>query len=461
MEKSIFIEKIDSFIKKEHLFCSDSRYLLAVSGGADSVVMLRALLSLGIDCAVAHCNFHLRGEESNRDARFVEALCSRLGVKLFSIDFDVPAYQVEHHMSLEMACRKLRYNWFTEIISEHGFEAVVVAHHSDDNIETLFLNLIRGTGIAGTTGMQPSGYNGCRVLRPMLCVSRAEIEAYAALIGQDFVTDSTNRENDVKRNRLRNVILPALREYFPDADKGLLRTIDNLRQCERLYRTNIIEVASHHLDVEQSDITVIHLSEFINRYIDEGCAETMLFELISMYGFSPTQMPEIIDAYRSENQGTGKLFLTKNGEYEAVLSRGNLEIAKCFVSNDEIDIDLSQHIDYPENIAVKMCDGASFSPKGIDGKSTVCFSSEILTSHLTLRHWREGDRIRPFGMKGTRLVSDIFSDLKLSTIRKRRLWLLTADGQVLWILGIRSAALYPVTPATPRYLHLSYRNKSD
>lgn len=451
MEKSVFIEKIDSFIKKHHLFTSGCRYLATVSGGADSVVMLRTMLNLGIDCEVAHCNFHLRGEESDRDERFVRELCSQLGVKCHVTHFDVDAYEKEHHVSTEMACRELRYKWFRSLVKELKLSGIIVAHHRDDNIETLFLNIMRGSGIAGMTAMRP--ING-DILRPMLCVTRAEVEQYATEIGQDFITDSTNAENDVKRNRLRNIILPQLREHFPDADAGILRTIENMTQCNAIYKLNIDDIRKSHITTKDSTLT-IHLSDFIDRYIASDCAETIVFELIRNFGFYPTQSSDIMTAYLGDNP-TGKMFLSST--HEAELSRGNLNITPT-TRNDENEwnVNLSAPILVPIKISIERHCSNDFNPKTINGKDTACFSADIQQAKLTLRHWRKGDRFHPFGMKGSRLVSDLFSDAKLSEQEKKSVWLLVADDEIVWILGMRTSSRYKITDNSPEYIQLSIK----
>ncbi len=458
MEKSVFIEKIKSFIKKEHLFDPQSTYLAAVSGGADSVVMLRAMLEIGIKCEAAHCNFHLRGDESDRDEKFVTDMCLRLGVKLHKVDFNVAEYEHNNHVSTEMACRDLRYDWFASIVRSRNLGGVIVAHHCDDNIETLFLNILRGSGVAGLAGMQPSSQNRITVLRPLLCVSRADIEAFAAEVGQHYIIDSTNRENIVKRNRLRNVILPMLCEQFPDAVSGILHTISNMRDCNKLYTHNIETLRKKYIDASASPLMRIKLHEFLDSYIADGCAATLVFELLKPFGFNAAQAANIVEAYSAGNSASsGQTFCSSR--FEAALSRGSLCLSPTRDSQEEAheyDISLSGSITAPAAISVEHVTGTSFSAKSIDGKYTVCFSPDILQTELKLRHWHEGDRFCPFGMKGSRLVSDLFSDMKLSTIEKRLVWILTANGKIVWILGLRAASLYKVSPSSTDFIRLTF-----
>ena len=436
MEKNVFIEKVAKFIESHHILSPNEAYLVAVSGGADSVVLLRVMLELGYRCTVAHCNFHLRGEESVRDEHFVTALCRDLGVECIVTHFDVPAYEREHGVSTEMACRELRYAWFRELMREHSLDAVVVAHHSDDNVETLFLNLMRGSGIAGLTAMRPVSGD---VRRPLLGVSRCEIEAFAAVIGQPFVTDSTNLESIVKRNRLRNIVIPELLRQFPDAQSGILRTIDNVQQCNSLYRQYINELKQACCSTD-GDIVRVNLATLGDR-VGENI-HTALFEIIRDYGFNSAQVHEMLAA------STGSRFIS--GSHVVVINRDCIDIAPPAVEEEVPAIE--------EVVHIMIRDATGFSPRSLDGKTAVCFDTSILNAKLELRHWQQGDRFRPFGMKGSRLVSDIFSDLKLSEQQKRRVLLLTADGDIVWILGIRSGALYSMTASTKRILVLTLRS---
>lgn len=436
MEKNVFIEKVAKFIESHHILSPNEAYLVAVSGGADSVVLLRVMLELGYRCTVGHCNFHLRGEESVRDEHFVTALCRDLGVECIVTHFDVPAYEREHGVSTEMACRELRYAWFRELMREHSLDAVVVAHHSDDNVETLFLNMMRGSGIAGLTAMRPVSGD---VRRPLLGVSRCDIEAFAAVIEQPFVTDSTNLESIVKRNRLRNIVIPTLKEQFPDALSGILRTIDNVQQCNSLYRQYIDELKQACCSTD-GDIVRVNLATLGDR-VGENI-HTALFEIIRDYGFNSAQVHEMLAA------STGSRFIS--GSHVVVINRDCIDIAPPAVEEEVPAIE--------EVVHIMIRDATGFSPRSLDGKTAVCFDISILNAKLELRHWQQGDRFRPFGMKGSRLVSDIFSDLKLSEPQKRRVLLLTANDDIVWILGIRSGALYSMTASTKRILVLTLRS---
>ena len=261
-----FLNKVKAFIDSDCGIDASVPVLVALSGGADSVALLRVLLELGYDCRAAHCNFHLRGDESNRDECFVTELCQLLGVKFDVKHFDVPYYMKEHGVSLEMACRELRYEWFEQLRLEHGCQCIAVAHHSDDNIETFFLNALRGTGIAGLTGMKPRNAN---VVRPLLCVSRNEILEWLESLHQDFVTDSTNLENDARRNRLRNVVLPTIYSEFEGSKDSLLKTIENMTRCNDLYNESVGVMRNIVSEREGNTLTIVRccFMRFLNLWV--------------------------------------------------------------------------------------------------------------------------------------------------------------------------------------------------
>lgn len=434
-----FINKVKIFIEKGSLIDASMPVLVTLSGGADSVALLRVLLELGYDCRAAHCNFHLRGDESNRDERFVAELCQKLGVPLEIKHFDVPAYISAHGVSMEMACRELRYDWFEELRQAHGCSCIAVAHHSDDNIETFFLNALRGTGIAGLTGMKPR--NGV-VVRPLLCVSRAEILEWLGETGQDYVTDSTNLENDAKRNRLRNIVLPALYKEFDGAKQALLTTIENMRQCNGLYHESI-GVMRNIVSDREGDSIVIDL-EILNSFDNRGM---LLYEILKPLGFNYEQCNDMLTS------AVGRHFFSSS--HKATINRDTIDVF-LLQSRDEnvyvVNLE-SDKIFEPIALEINHVADEMFSPDMVDGKCSVAFSNDILQcSEVVLRHWREGDRFKPFGMNGSKLVSDLFTDLKLSEKEKNETWLLEADGEIVWVLGYRSSQSFKVSSDSTHYL---------
>ncbi len=410
--------------------------LVALSGGADSVALLLTLLELDIDCRAAHCNFHLRGAESMRDECFVRDLCQRLEVPLTVKDFDVAAHQQSHGGSTEMACRELRYTWFEQERQQQECALIAVAHHADDQVETFFLNLLRGTGVRGLSGMTKLNGN---IWRPLLNVSRSDIIDYLKSVGQDYVNDSTNAQNDFRRNRLRNIVLPLLETQFPQAHERILDTMGNLALDHEVLNSLVSEVLPDERHIDISSLCA------------RQQAPTLLYHRIRHLGFNRDQCVQAITAARQGH--SGRQFQVDG--YVLYLNRQTLDIEPAETTPDvEIPVDLTSDFESPVHISVSH-NNAPFSPMMCDGKHTVAFNKQILDcQRIVLRHWRRGDRMKPFGLKGSKLVSDLFADFKLSNTAKRELWLFEADGDILWVLGLRASALYPVPKESQDYLLL-------
>lgn len=440
-----FVSKIRKSIDRNNLLLDEDIVIVTLSGGADSVALLSALVSLGYNCVAAHCNFHLRGEESNRDCKHAQAIATHFKVKCFVKDFDVPTYEREHKISTEMACRELRYDWFEQLRCDLKANAIAVAHHRDDNIETFFLNLLRGTGITGLSGMSPqNGY----IIRPMLDCSREEIEQYLHAQNLNFVTDSTNAQNDFLRNRLRNIIIPAIADQFPGAKEAIASTISILAKNESIYRQYI----DYSFKRYQHDNTI----DIKTLIANEPQAETILFEMIRPLGFNYTHAHDIITAAHL----SGKRFYALNNI--ATLNRGKLLLSVVDNTSacDEHPIDLTSSISYPItlNVSSSECNEDTSIPTTPD---TIMLDASVFDGNprFTLRHWRKGDRIAPFGMRGTKKLSDIFSDAKLSLDEKSHIWLLTRNDEILWIIGLRASRHYPITHNTSRIITISTKTK--
>jgi tRNA(Ile)-lysidine synthase len=272
--------KIERYIKKHKLLKTSDLYLVALSGGADSVALLLLLKEAGYQVHAAHCNFHLRGEESDRDEAFCVELCQGLGVALHRVHFDTREYAEVHQVSIEMAARELRYRWFEQLREDIGAAGICVAHHRDDSVETVILNLVRGTGLRGLTGIQPR--NGS-ILRPLLCVSRAEIEDFLAKRGQKYVTDSTNLETDVLRNKVRLQVLPLLCELNPAVVENIQRMTEHVSEAQAVLDAVISQYKNGNS---------LELSE-----LDKYCSsEYIAFEWLKNYGFNGSQVRQILDA---------------------------------------------------------------------------------------------------------------------------------------------------------------------
>lgn len=416
--------KIDAYIKRYKLLNTNNLYLVALSGGADSVALLLLLKEHGFNVHAAHCNFHLRGVESDRDEAFCVELCQELGVELHRAHFDTHEYAELHKVSIEMAARELRYRWFEQLRQDIGAAGICVAHHRDDSVETVLLNLLRGTGLRGLTGIQPrNGY----ILRPLLCVSRVEIEAFLTEKGQKYVTDSTNLEADVLRNKVRLQVLPLLRELNPAVSENIQRTAENLVEAQ--------EVLDVILD-NYKESNVLEISE-IEKY---GSSEYIVFEWLKNYGFNGNQVRQILDAE------CGGIVSSAMG-YDVLKDRSRLIVEKTEnypqgVRN--VTSRPSKRIVVPEEGTYVLDENNTFRVR----KCAVYVSKvpHIATLDaakvrfpLTVRRVEEGDWMVPYGMTGRKLLSDLMTDLKMNVFEKRRqLVVVDAQGVIVWAVGLRT-----------------------
>ena len=395
--------KIKQYSDKYKLLKTNELYLVALSGGADSVALLLLLKNAGFNVHAAHCNFRLRGDESDRDEAFCVAFCQRLGVELHRAHFDTREYAELHKVSIEMAARELRYRWFEQLRQDIGAAGICVAHHRDDSVETVLLNLVRGTGLRGLTGIQPR--NGC-ILRPLLCVSRAEIEAFLAEKGQKYVTDSTNLEADVQRNIVRLEVLPLLRKLNPAVAENIQRTAEYLSEAQQVLNVAIARF---------NDSNVLNISD-IETY---GSSEYLTFEWLKKYGFNGNQVRQILDApfnpMRIPEEGTYVL-----GEN----MRLSVRKKPVYVSKEP-------------NIAT--------------------LDAAKIHFPLTVRRVEEGDWMQPFGMKGRKLLSDLMTDLKMTVFEKRRqLVVVDSQGVIVWAIGLRIADFVAVSDVTKTVIELVF-----
>lgn len=453
-----FEKKVADYAKDRRLPIVGERVIVTLSGGADSVALFRVLLSIGAECVALHCNFGLRGAESDRDEAFVRNLCAVHGVSLKVRHFDVAEYEREHKVSTEMACRELRYAWFEEERKAEGAKSIAVAHHHDDNVETFFLNLFRGSGVQGLAGIKPRNGN---IVRPLLCVTREEIEGYLAAMEQDFVVDSTNLENDYKRNKIRNVLIPAVKELFPNVETGISRTLQNLQGCNELYQCLVDDLRRKSVKCSENGDAEIDLQPIGG--IECG-GETALFEMLKEFGFNSVQCAEIYCQWQDGNYQGQSYF---SPEYEAVPRRTSIELFK--IGKDAIaeqSVNLNDLVNAPENsfpivVALKTKEKGVTRLQCVDGKSVIALSREILENNviLTLRKWRSGDKIHPYGMNGSKTVANLLADAGCTEAQKRSVMVLAQNDDILWVLGVRASNSYRVKKEDETYLELHLKEE--
>ena len=425
------LSKVRYFIESNKLLENNKLYLVALSGGADSVALLIILREMGYNVHAAHCNFHLRGKESDRDEAFCEALCSRIGVDFHRAHFDTRTYAEGHQVSIEMAARTLRYHWFEQLRQDLGAAGICVAHHRDDSVETVLLNLIRGTGLRGLTGIQPR--NGF-VLRPLLCVSRQEIEGFLSQRGQDYVTDSSNLEADVLRNKIRLQLLPLLRELNPAISETISRTADNLTD------------AQHLLDIITDRFKNCKTLD-LNELKEYGSSEYIIFEWLKNYGFNGHQIRQALTA------GTGKVFTSEAG-FDLLVNRNQLLVEPALLPLKPLVV--------PEEGTYVMDADTSFTVRR--RKVYVSKDADLVTLDaakvrfpLTVRRAETGDWLIPYGMKGRKLLSDLMTDRKMSVFEKRRqLVVVDSQGVLLWAVGLRTDDRVSVSASTEEILEMHF-----
>lgn len=435
---------VRSYIERNRLLSDDDRrpVLVGLSGGADSVALLSVLVRLGYACVALHCDFHLRGEESERDAAFARTFAESLGVPFYQTDFDTVAYAREHHLSIEMAARALRYAWFEELRERLGAQAIAVAHHRDDSVETVVMNLIRGTGIRGLTGIRPR--NGF-VVRPLLCVSRADIVAWLENQGIRYVTDSTNLSDAYTRNFIRLNVLPLLERINPSVREAIARSAEHLSAVASVYAYEIAR-AREEVIVSEGCLSIEALCRF-------PAPEAILYELLKEYGFSRWVSAEVFDALRKES---GKVFYSKT--HRLLKDRAYLWIVPLEREAEKTSflLDPSREI-YREPVGLTFRELPITPDFQIEKNRRVAyFDADKLRFPLTLRKWREGDWFVPFGMKGRQKLSDYFSDHKFSRIEKEKAWLLCSGDAIIWLIGERADNRFRIDSGTKRVLAVNF-----
>ena len=421
-----FKEQVNRYIVEKQLFQTGDKVLVALSGGADSVALLRVLLALGVSCEAAHCNFHLRGEESNRDETFVRTLCQQLQVPLEVIHFDTAAYASGHHVSIEMAARELRYTWFEEVRQRKGCKVIAVAHHRNDSAETILLNLVRGTGIRGLRGIAPM--NGA-VVRPLLAVDREDIHRYLTFLGQDYMTDSTNLQDEYVRNRIRLNIIPEFQQINPSFLKSLLETAGRLTQVEAVYRQGIQEALKRVLKDEH------RMS--IDALLGEVAPEALLYEWLHPFGFNASQLENVFRGLKGES---GRWYET--AEWRLLRDRDSLILSP--VEAVGVTYRLIQ-----ERFSVDKSFQVPCDPQ------KAYLDADRITEALTLRKWRPGDRFIPYGMKHFKRVRDYLRDRKLSRLEKESQYVVTVGETIVWLVGERTDHRFRVTEQTRNILVLT------
>lgn len=429
-----------TYINEQSLFQPTDKIVLAVSGGKDSIVLLDLFREAEFNFTVAHCNFQLRGEESDQDADFVKQLCTSQGIPFRATTFQTKEFAKIHKLSIEMAARQLRYEWFEQIRQELNYEYIATAHHLNDSIETILLNLTKGTGIAGLRGILAKKEY---IVRPLLFASRTDIENYVAEKQLLWREDSSNASNDYQRNLLRNEVVPLLKKINPSLEHTFARNIERLQAIESIFLKNLDEFKKA-VCKEENDALWLKIETIQNWQ----SAAYLLEETLKEFGFNYFQSKEI---YHSLIKTSGKTFhsathtLVKDREYLIITPKEERTFEEVLI---EKDIQNIEYYDLFIQIShTNLEDWQAYL--NTERKSSVLWvDAAKLKYPLSIRPWQEGDWFIPLGMKGKKKVSDFLVDTKVPLHLKKATFLLCSDEDIVWIIGQRTDERFKVTEGT-------------
>jgi tRNA(Ile)-lysidine synthase len=422
---------------------TNKKILLAVSGGVDSMVMLHLFLQSEIAVGVAHCNFQLRGQDALDDEKFVLSEASKYGVKTHSIRFETENYAEKNGLSIQMAARELRYDWFEEIRKEYEYDYIATAHHKDDIVETFLLNLLRKTGISGLHGIKNISGN---IIRPMLFADKEEILEYADKHNIAYREDASNTDDYYKRNYIRHHIIPEFKKLNPNFTKTLLDSINILSKQETVYKEHIQRTIQSFLTVKNGESAIE-----IEKIKHLQPLDIYLFEYLHPLGFNHVQVNDIIQCLDTTEE---KTFISPTNKL--LKTRKTLQITPLNASETKVFTieNLDSELFLSAGIRVEIQDACPDFPFDKD-TSTACFDLDKISFPLQIRSWQDGDFFYPFGGKGKKKLSDLFSELKLNSTEKQKTRLLcNSNGDIIWIIGIRSDNRYKVSAKTRKILRL-------
>ena len=457
------LQRYQEFIKKEHLFSPKDKLLLAVSGGVDSVVLCELCKQAGYDFTIAHCNFQLRGEESERDEKFVRQLGEKHKVAIKVKKFETEKFAQENKMSIQEAARVLRYEWFGVLVDSSEFGVgkyehdsrlptfLLTAHHGDDNIETLLMNFFRGTGLHGLTGIPISGPSTALayIKRPLLPFSKKELIVFAKENKLQFVEDSSNLSSKYTRNFFRNEIIPAISKVYPQVNENLTENINRFKEIEKLYKLSISDIKKKLVKEKGSEwhIPVKQLMGYNNR--------ALIYEIISDFGFTEKQIDEVLKLAESDS---GKYLDSPTLNYRLIKHRHWFIISLINSVDSRMIIieEKDKTAQFEEGVVeIEKLQTTNYKPQ--TSNDIACLDSKEINFPLILRKWKTGDYFYPLGMKKKKKLSRFFIDQKLSKTEKEKVWVVEMDKKIIWVVGKRIDERFKVTDKTKNVLKINYR----
>lgn len=433
------LQKFKEHINNNFPFLKDKKLLVAISGGVDSVVLTYLLNSLNFEISLAHCNFNLRKKESDLDENFVSEISQKTSNQIFTIKFNTLKFAKKHNLSTQIAARKLRYNWFQELVDQHQFDYILTAHHADDNLETFMINLIRGSGLDGFTGIPEINGN---IIRPLLTFSREEIELYANHNKIEWREDASNASTKYIRNKIRHQVIPILKEINPSLLRTFTQTSINLQESKQIIKDRIEHISRKVLE-KKDEAIFINISK-INELSNP---KAYLYQYLKDYNFT-----EWNDVYNLLSAQSGKQIISKSHrllkDREYLILSKNISTQKdekYSIEEGQVEITHPIHLTFEE-----------VQEKLIPNKQTIYIDKDLLKYPLTVRKWKNGDYIYPNGMQGKKKLSKYFKDEKFSLLEKEKTWLLcNSTNEIIWIINHRQDRRFVSNNGLKNYLKIT------
>jgi tRNA(Ile)-lysidine synthase len=438
-------EQFITFITQQNLFSPENKLLLAVSGGVDSVVLCELCKQAGYDFKIAHCNFKLRAEESERDKDFVQQLATNYKVSFLLKEFDTEKYSDTKKISIQEAARELRYTWFAELINNNEAKYILTAHHMDDNIETMLMHFFRGTGIYGLRGMLPKQNH---LIRPLLFARKEELKNFAQQHNLNWVEDSSNAQDKYTRNYFRNQLLPQVQQVFPRVEQNLIQNLNRFAEVEALYKQALDRHKKKLLEQKGDEIhvPVLKLKKAVPLH-------TIVYEIIKDFGFSPQQTSEVVNLLESES---GKYIqsashrILKNRNWLIISLLQSEQSQNLLIENAEDTIDFEKGRLRLQALSADKCEISN-------NHFTACLDSKEIQFPLLLRKWKRGDYFYPLGMPKKKKLSRFFIDQKLSLADKEKVWVLEMNKKIIWVVGMRIDDRFKITGSTKEVLKIELK----
>lgn len=452
-------EKFIRNIQQQSLFQKTDQLLLAVSGGADSAALCELCFRAGFYFEIAHCNFQLRGEESERDEKFVRELAAKYHSQIFVKKFNTKDYAEQNKVSVQVAARELRYSWFNELLegaqsendgsASHVQRYLVTAHHANDNVETLLMNFFKGTGIKGLQAIQPKQK---KIIRPLLFAKKEEILSFIKENNLSFVEDSSNTSDKYTRNYFRHQLIPSIQKVFPQVEENLLRNIKRFREIEMLFQESVERHKGNLIEKKGNEIYIPVL-----KLLKLHACSTIIYEIIKEYGFTSHQVKEVLNLSESESGkyvSSSSHKIIRNRRWLIIAPVQTLEASNILIQKHDKEINFKDG-----KLKIKTEENRGASPSPSPNIATVDLSE--IEFPLLLRKWKQGDYFYPLGMKKKKKLSKFFIDEKLSLTEKEKIWVIETNRKIIWVVGKRIDDRFRVTSKSKKLLLIHLVSSKD